>query len=54
MLKLMGEMQLAGKTSLTIDVEYVDNVSFLGDWKIILLTIKKVLLRKVSVQIQYL
>lgn len=28
------------------DVEYVDNVSFIGDWKIILLTIKKAIVRE--------
>jgi hypothetical protein len=28
-----------------LDVEYIDNISFIGDWKIIFLTIKKVLIR---------
>jgi undecaprenyl phosphate N,N'-diacetylbacillosamine 1-phosphate transferase len=39
-------MLLVGKINFDLDVEYVNNVSFLGDWKIIFLTLKKVLLRE--------
>ena len=42
----MEGMLLVGKKSLIYDVEYVDNVSFIGDWKIIFLTIKKVFIRE--------
>jgi lipopolysaccharide/colanic/teichoic acid biosynthesis glycosyltransferase len=49
---LSGHAQINGRNAISwedrfnLDVEYVDNVSFIGDWKIILLTIKKVLLRE--------
>ena len=49
---LSGHAQVNGRNTISwedkfnLDVEYVDNVSFLGDWKIILLTIKKVFVKE--------
>lgn len=49
---LSGLAQINGRNSISweekfnLDVEYVDNVSFIGDWKIILITIKKALIRE--------
>ncbi|MEK5214643.1 sugar transferase [Psychrobacillus sp. FSL H8-0487] len=49
---LSGLAQISGRNAISWegkfkkDVEYVDNVSFLGDWKIIFLTIKKVFVRE--------
>lgn len=49
---LSGLAQVNGRNAISweekfnLDVEYVDNVSFTGDWKIILLTIKKVFIRE--------
>lgn len=49
---LSGLAQVNGRNAISwedkfnIDVEYIDNVSFLGDWKIIFLTIKKVFIRE--------
>lgn len=49
---LTGHAQVNGRNSISwenrfnLDVEYVENVSFLGDWKIIFLTIKKVFIRE--------
>ncbi|MDF2545683.1 MAG: sugar transferase [Anaerosolibacter sp.] len=49
---LSGHAQINGRNSISwedkfnLDVEYVDNVSFIGDWKIILLTIKKVFVKE--------
>lgn len=49
---LSGYAQVNGRNAISwedkfnFDVEYVDNVSFIGDWKIILLTIKKVFVRE--------
>jgi undecaprenyl phosphate N,N'-diacetylbacillosamine 1-phosphate transferase len=49
---LSGLAQISGRNAISwedkfaLDVEYVDNVSFIGDWKIILLTIKKVFARE--------
>jgi len=49
---LTGLAQVCGRNSISweekfnLDVEYIDNVSFLGDCKIILLTVKKVLMRE--------
>lgn len=45
---LSGLAQVSGRNAISwvdrfnLDVQYVDNVSFIGDWKIIFLTIKKV------------
>lgn len=49
---LSGLAQVNGRNAISwedkfnLDVEYIDNVSFLGDWKIIFLTIKKVFIRE--------
>lgn len=49
---LSGLAQISGRNAISwedkfnLDVEYVDSVSFIGDWKIILLTIKKVFVRE--------
>jgi undecaprenyl phosphate N,N'-diacetylbacillosamine 1-phosphate transferase len=49
---LSGLAQVNGRNALSwedkfnLDVEYVDKVSFIGDWRIILLTIKKVFVRE--------
>ena len=49
---LSGHAQVNGRNAISwedkfnLDVEYVDNVSFLGDWKIIFLTIKKVFVKE--------
>jgi undecaprenyl phosphate N,N'-diacetylbacillosamine 1-phosphate transferase len=49
---LSGLAQVNGRNSISwedkfnLDVKYVDNVSFIQDWKIILLTIKKVFVRE--------
>lgn len=41
-----GRNAIGWQNKLTLDVEYVDNVSFIGDWKIILLTVKKVFMKE--------
>lgn len=49
---LSGHAQVNGRNAISwedkfnLDVEYVDNVSFVGDWKIIFLTIKKVFVKE--------
>lgn len=49
---LTGLAQISGRNAISwedkfkLDVEYVDSVSFIGDWKIIFLTIKKVFVRE--------
>ncbi|MER2000633.1 MAG: sugar transferase [Lysinibacillus sp.] len=49
---LSGLAQISGRNAISweekfnLDVEYVDNVGFIEDWKIILLTIKKVFVRE--------
>ena len=49
---LTGLAQVNGRNAISweekfdLDVQYVDNVSFFGDWKIIFLTIKKVFARE--------
>jgi lipopolysaccharide/colanic/teichoic acid biosynthesis glycosyltransferase len=49
---LSGLAQVSGRNAISwderfdLDVEYVDNVSFIGDWKIIFLTIEKVFIRE--------
>lgn len=49
---LTGLAQVNGRNAISweekfdLDVRYVDNVSFIGDWKIIFLTIKKVFIRE--------
>ena len=49
---LSGLAQISGRNSIRwedkfdLDVEYINNVSFIGDWKIIFLTLKKALVRE--------
>ena len=49
---LTGYAQVNGRNAISwedkfnLDVEYVDKVSFLGDWKIIFLSLKKALMRE--------
>ena len=49
---LSGLAQISGRNAISwedkfdLDVEYIDNISFFGDWKIIFLTIKKVLIKE--------
>jgi undecaprenyl phosphate N,N'-diacetylbacillosamine 1-phosphate transferase len=49
---LSGHAQVNGRNAISwedkfeLDVEYVDNVSFIGDWKIILVTLKKAFMRE--------
>lgn len=49
---LSGHAQVNGRNAISwedkfnLDVEYVDIVSFIGDWKIIFLTIKKVFIKE--------
>lgn len=49
---LSGYAQVNGRNAISwedkfrLDVEYVDSISFIGDWKIIFLTIKKVFIRE--------
>ena len=49
---LSGLAQVSGRNAISwedkfnLDIKYVDSVSFIGDWKIILLTIKKVFVRE--------
>ena len=49
---LSGHAQVNGRNAISwedkfnLDVEYVDNVSFIDDWKIILLTIRKVFVKE--------
>lgn len=49
---LSGLAQISGRNAISwedrfnLDVEYVDSFSFIGDWKIIFLTIKKVFVRE--------
>lgn len=49
---LTGLAQVSGRNAISweekfnLDVEYVDNISFIGDWKIICLTVKKVLIKE--------
>lgn len=48
---LSGLAQISGRNAISwedkfnIDVEYVNSISFIGDWKIIIMTFKKVLVR---------
>lgn len=49
---LSGLAQVSGRNIISweerfsLDVEYVENISFMGDWEIIFLTLKKVLIRE--------
>lgn len=44
--QISGRNAISWKKKFDLDIEYVDNISFIGDFKIILLTIKKVLIRE--------
>ena len=46
MAQVNGRNAISWEEKFNLDVEYVDNVSFIGDWKIIFLTIKKVFIRE--------
>nr|WP_201741250.1 sugar transferase [Pradoshia eiseniae] len=41
-----GRNAISWEDKFNLDVEYVENVSFIGDWKIIFMTIKKVFVRE--------
>lgn len=41
-----GRNAISWEDKFDLDVEYVDNINFMGDWKIIFLTIKKVFVRE--------
>ncbi|ART78206.1 sugar transferase [Sutcliffiella horikoshii] len=41
-----GRNAISWENKFTLDVHYVENVSFLGDWKLIFLTLKKVFVRE--------
>lgn len=41
-----GRNAISWEAKFNLDIEYVDSVSFIGDWKIILLTLKKVFVRE--------
>jgi len=41
-----GRNAISWEEKFTLDTQYVDNVSFISDWKIIFLTIKKVFVRE--------
>lgn len=49
---LFGLAQVSGRNAISwkdmfnLDVQYVDSLSFIGDWKIIFLTLKKVFIRE--------
>lgn len=49
---LSGLAQVSGRNKISwddkfnLDIEYIENISFIGDWKIIFLTIKKVFVRE--------
>lgn len=49
---LSGLAQIGGRNAISwedkfdLDVKYVDNISFLGDWNIIITTLRKVLIRE--------
>ena len=49
---LSGLAQVSGRNAISwedkfnLDVEYVENISFIGDWKIIFLTLKKVFFKE--------
>lgn len=44
--QINGRNAIGWKDKFNLDVEYVDSVSFAGDWKIIVSTLKKVLVRE--------
>lgn len=44
--QINGRNAISWEDKFNLDIEYVDNISFIGDMKIILLTIKKVFIRE--------
>jgi undecaprenyl phosphate N,N'-diacetylbacillosamine 1-phosphate transferase len=44
--QVSGRNEISWEDKFVLDVDYVDNVSFIKDWKIIFLTIKKVFIRE--------
>ena len=40
--RVSGRNAISWKNKFNLDVQYMDSVSFIGDWKIIFLTLKKV------------
>lgn len=44
--QINGRNAISWEDKFSLDVEYVDNVSFFGDWKIIFFTLKKVFVRE--------
>src|SRR5699024_4537968 len=44
--QINGRNAISWKDRFNLDVEYVDNISFINDWKIIFLTLKKVVVRE--------
>jgi len=44
--QINGRNAISWEDKFKLDIEYIDKVSFIGDWKIIFLTIKKVFLRE--------
>ena len=44
--QISGRNEISWENKFNLDVEYVSNMSFIGDWKIIYLTIKKVFVRE--------
>ena len=43
--QINGRNAISWEEKFNYDVEYVDNITFLGDWKIVFLTVKTVLCR---------
>ncbi len=44
--QINGRNAISWEEKFDLDVEYVDNVNFILDWKIIFITIKKVFIRE--------
>jgi undecaprenyl phosphate N,N'-diacetylbacillosamine 1-phosphate transferase len=44
--QINGRNMISWEDKFNLDVEYVDNLSFIGDWKIIILTLKKAFVRE--------
>lgn len=44
--QVSGRNAISWKDKFNLDIEYVDNISFIDDWKIIFLTFKKVFIRE--------
>ncbi len=46
MAQVNGRNAISWEEKFDLDVEYVDNITFINDWKIIFSTLKKVVLRE--------